>query len=60
MRSSERPGPRQTRSPPSREVMAMENELIITGAFPGAGLLVFVIIPGLLVIRDRVLDHMEW
>jgi len=37
----------------------MENELIITGAFPGAGLLAFVIIPGLLVIWDRVLDHME-
>jgi len=61
-RFSERSGPAQTRSPPSREVMAMamENELIITGAFPGAGLLAFVIIPGLLVIWDRVLDHMEW
>ncbi len=58
MRSSERPGPGQTPSPPSREVMAMENELIITGAFPGAGLLAFVIIPGMFVIWDRVLDHM--
>ncbi|GAB6286586.1 MAG: hypothetical protein STSR0009_27870 [Methanoregula sp.] len=40
--------------------MAMENDLIITGAFLGPGLLAFVIIPGLLVIWDRVLDHMEW
>jgi len=40
--------------------MTMENELIITGAFLGAGLLAFVIIPGLLVIWDRVLDHMKW
>ncbi|MDD5025399.1 MAG: hypothetical protein PHN79_09890 [Methanoregula sp.] len=40
--------------------MAMENDLIITGAFLGVGLLAFVIIPGLLVIWDRVLDHMEW
>lgn len=38
----------------------MENELIITGAFLGAGLLAFVIIPGLRVNWDRVLDHMEW
>jgi hypothetical protein len=40
--------------------LTMENELIITGAFLGAGLLAFVIIPGLLVVWDRVLDHMEW
>jgi len=40
--------------------MAMDNELIITGAFPGAGLLAYMIIPGLLVIRDQVLDDMEW
>jgi len=60
MRSSGRLKPGQTPSPPSREVVTMENELIITGAFPGAGLLAFVIIPGLLVIWDRVLDHMEW
>jgi hypothetical protein len=39
--------------------MKMDNELIITGAFPGAGLPACVIIPGLLVIRDRALDHME-
>jgi hypothetical protein len=38
----------------------MENDLIITGAFLGAGLLAFVIIPGLLVIWDLVLDHMVW
>jgi len=37
----------------------MDNELILTGAFLGAGLLAYVIIPGLLVIWDRVLDHME-
>jgi hypothetical protein len=35
----------------------MENEVIITAAFLGAGLLAYVIIPGLLVIWDRVLDH---
>jgi hypothetical protein len=37
----------------------MDNELIITGAFLGTGLLAYVIIPGLLVMWDRVLDHME-
>ena len=37
----------------------METSLIITGAFLGAGLLAYVIIPGLLVMWDRVLDHME-
>ncbi|MGB8219288.1 MAG: hypothetical protein WCE46_02760 [Methanoregula sp.] len=37
----------------------MENELIIIGAFLGTGLLAYVIIPGLLVMWDRVLDHME-
>jgi len=35
----------------------MENEFIITAAFLGAGLLAYVIIPGLLVVWDRVLDH---
>jgi hypothetical protein len=39
--------------------MIMETLLIITGAFLGAGLLAYVIIPGLLVMWDRVLDHME-
>ena len=39
--------------------MMMENELILTGAFLGAGLLAYVIVPGLLVMWDRVLDHME-
>ena len=41
--------------------MSMDNELIITAAFLGAGLLAYayVIIPGLLVMWDRVLDHME-
>jgi len=37
----------------------MDNELIIIGAFLGTGLLAYVIIPGLLVMWDRVLDHME-
>ena len=35
----------------------MDTELIITGAFLGAGLVAYVIVPGLLVIWDRVLDH---
>jgi len=47
-------------SPLLRKVMAMDNELIIVGAFLGAGLLAYVIIPGMLVIWDRVLDHMVW
>ena len=38
--------------------MNMDNELIITGAFLGSGLLAYVIIPGMLVIWDRVLDYM--
>jgi len=37
----------------------MDNELVIIGAFLGTGLLAYVIVPGLLVIWDRVLDHME-
>jgi len=37
----------------------MDNELIITVSFLGAGLLAYVVIPGLLVIWDRVLDHIE-
>jgi len=37
----------------------MENEVLITGIFVGAGLLAYVIIPGMLVIWERVLDHME-
>jgi hypothetical protein len=39
--------------------MTMDNEIIIMAAFLGAGLLSYVIIPGMLVIWDRVLDHME-
>ena len=35
----------------------MENELIITAAFLGAGLIAYVIVPGLIVVWDRVLDH---
>ena len=37
----------------------MDTELIITGAFLGTGLLTYMVIPGLLVMWDRVLDHME-
>jgi hypothetical protein len=37
----------------------MDNEILIMAAFLGAGMLACVIIPGLLVIWDRVLDHME-
>ncbi|MFA6362623.1 hypothetical protein [Methanoregula sp.] len=37
----------------------MDNELVITGAFLGTGLLAYVVIPGLLIMWDRVLDHME-
>ena len=37
----------------------METEVQITLIFLGAGLLSYVIIPGMLVIWDRVLDHME-
>ncbi len=44
-----------------RVVIAMENEVLITGIFVGAGLLAYVIVPGLLVMWDRVLDHMnQW
>jgi hypothetical protein len=35
----------------------MENELILTGMFLGAGLMAYVVIPGMLVMWDRVLDH---
>ena len=44
---------------PRLEVTNMDNEIIITAAFLGAGLLAYVVIPGLLVMWDRVLDHME-
>jgi len=37
----------------------MDNEIIIMGAFLGTGLLSYVVIPGLLVMWDCVLDHME-
>jgi len=36
----------------------VDNEIIIIGAFLGSGMLAYVIIPGLLVMWDRVLDHM--
>ena len=37
----------------------MDNEIIITAFFLGAGLLAYVVIPGLLVMWDRVLDYMS-
>ena len=37
----------------------MDNEIILAVAFLGTGLLAYVVIPGLLVMWDRVLDHME-
>jgi hypothetical protein len=36
----------------------METEVQVTLLFLGAGLLAYIIIPGLLVIWDRVLDYM--
>jgi hypothetical protein len=36
----------------------MDNEIIISALFLGAGLLAYVVIPGLLVMWDRVLDYM--
>jgi len=37
----------------------MDTELVLVGAFLGTGLVAYVIVPGLLVMWDRVLDHME-
>lgn len=37
----------------------METEVQVTLFFFGAGLLAYVIVPGLLVVWDRVLDHIE-
>lgn len=51
-----RPG--QTGYRPLHKAMTMDNELIIVGAFLSAGLLAYVLIPGLLVMWDRVLDYM--
>ena len=36
----------------------MENEVLIVGIFVSAGVLSYVVIPGLLIMWDRVLDHM--
>jgi hypothetical protein len=35
----------------------MDNEILIVAIFVGSGLLGYVIIPGLLVMWDMVLDH---
>jgi hypothetical protein len=35
----------------------MDNEVLIVGIFVGAGLLAYVIVPGLLMMWDMVLDH---
>jgi hypothetical protein len=40
------------------KVETMDNEIILAAMFLGTGLLAYVIIPGLLVIWDRVLDYM--
>jgi hypothetical protein len=37
----------------------MENEVLIVAIFVGAGVLAYVIVPGLLMIWDLVLDHMQ-
>jgi hypothetical protein len=37
----------------------VESELLIVGAFLGTGLIAYVIVPGFIVIWDRVLDHVE-
>jgi hypothetical protein len=39
--------------------MTMQNEILITAIFVRAGLLAYVIIPGLLIIWDRVLNTRE-
>ena len=40
-------------------MITTDNELIILVTFLGAGVLAYVIISGLPVMWDRVLDHME-
>ena len=37
--------------------MGMENEVLIVSIFVGGGLLAYVVVPGLLVVWDRVLDY---
>ncbi|MFA5253301.1 MAG: hypothetical protein WC367_01360 [Methanoregula sp.] len=37
----------------------MDTAVLLTLAFLGTGLLAYVIVPGLLVMWDRVFDHME-
>src|SRR5208337_4795297 len=54
-----RPGRTPSRHSTDGEATIMDTELILTGAFLGTGLLAYVVIPGLLVMWDRVLDHME-
>ncbi|MEN6610270.1 MAG: hypothetical protein ABFC24_05460 [Methanoregulaceae archaeon] len=36
----------------------VDNEVLIVGIFVAAGVLSYIVIPGLLVMWDRVLDHM--
>jgi hypothetical protein len=38
--------------------MTLEDEVLITGIFVCAGVISYVVVPGLLVMWDRVLDHM--
>lgn len=40
-------------------VNTMEQSVLIVAIFTGAGLLAYVIIPGLILIWDRVLDAVE-
>jgi hypothetical protein len=37
----------------------MEGEVLIVAIFVGAGLLAYVIVPGLLIVWDMVLDHIH-
>jgi hypothetical protein len=43
---------------PGPGVITMENDMLITAIFLGAGPLAYVVIPGLLIMWDRVPDHM--
>lgn len=37
----------------------MENEILIVLIFVGGGVLSYVVVPGLIVVWDRVLDYVE-
>ena len=44
---------------PALRMRMMDNGLIITAAFPGASLLAYAVIPGLLVMSNRMLNLTE-